>query len=75
MVEALTTPDPERPRRLQGREKRLDQRSFAEPCLPRDEEELADSRQGGGQSAVQRVQFALTPGEQRRRSGERGTGD
>ena len=74
MFDALPAPDPERPIRLQGREKRIDQRGLAESRLPRDEEQLAYSSQGGGQSAVQRVQFALTPGEQRRRSGGRGRG-
>jgi hypothetical protein len=71
MVEALAAPDPERPSRLQGCEERLDQRGFAESCLPCDEEELADPRQGRGQRAVQRIQFARTPGEQRSRSGGR----
>ena len=66
MFEALAAPDPERPIRLQGREERIDQRGFAEPRLPRDEEELAYPGQGSGQSAVQRVQCALAPGEQRR---------
>ena len=74
VVEALPAPNPQRTMARCGGEEHIDQRRFPEPRFSRDKEELTCSGQGCGQTVLQRLQFRLTPREQRRKSAARGRG-